>query len=61
LVDRNAQRPAGCNITSVLTALEANLDQLDGLGLTIAAAHLDTAIHQLRRDKMAARESASQD
>ncbi len=35
---------------AVLAALEEHLAALDGLGAHIAAAHVDAAIQQLRRD-----------
>lgn len=38
-------------LTPIISKLERALDQLDLIGTTIAAAHLDAAIHQLRRDQ----------
>ena len=36
--------------TLILRVLEAQLPQLDELGAHLAAAHVDAAINQLRRD-----------
>lgn len=46
-----AQRDA--RILDVLAALEQQLAILDHLGAHIAAAHLDSAIQQLRRERAA--------
>lgn len=43
--------PGNIGLHHVLAVLEQQLALLDHLGLHIAAAHLDAAIHQLRLDQ----------
>ena len=43
--------PRNGRMCDVLAALEQQLVALDKLGAHIAAAHVDAAIHQLRRDQ----------
>ncbi|QDH35028.1 hypothetical protein [Porphyrobacter sp. YT40] len=53
--------PCDGGAQTILAALEAQLAALDGMGAHIAAAHVDTAIQQLRRDLCDRQESDRND
>jgi len=53
LTDRNSARSPCEQYARILSALEHQLAELDRAGANKAAAHLDAAIQQLRRDQMA--------
>jgi hypothetical protein len=52
LENQTSVTPCDTGVGSILAALEQQLAALDGLGAHIAAAHLDAAIQQLRRDQV---------
>ncbi|MEM6476001.1 MAG: hypothetical protein AAF687_07530 [Pseudomonadota bacterium] len=49
---REETHSSGCEITPVLSVLEAQLVELDRLEASIAAAHLDACIQQLRFERI---------
>jgi hypothetical protein len=53
LVDHRASEPTETIVANVLLTLETQLAVLDRVGATLAAAHLDSAIHALRLDQVA--------
>ena len=53
MTDRNSARSPCEQYARILTTLESQLAELDRAGAHKAAAHLDAAIQQLRRDQVA--------
>lgn len=51
LSDSEATQVGNCGVTPVLSVLEQQLVRLDQMGASLAAAHLDAAIQQLRLDQ----------
>ncbi|MFM7350349.1 MAG: hypothetical protein ACKO01_12830 [Erythrobacter sp.] len=48
--ERSTATPDALRVVEILSVLEQQLAALDTLGVHIAAAHLDAAIQQLRKD-----------